>query len=188
MEKCKTTIFAATMAHRFSVCNAPSTSGGLQGFRSQMRSTDVSECPALCCIHPSVIQALHWLFGERPEHRALIDALAVSCVEVVLVNVFYHRVWNQVFDAQIPSQSPADLCGARLVTHPFPHVENVSAVGRERVRLVHGPLGLQPPSADADQPEASSHLLHVVFLPQAGDLERFEEIGSTQELQLGRGG
>lgn len=141
-------------------------------------------------VHLSVVQTLHWLlclFGERPQHRVLVSPLAVFRVEVVLVNIFYHRVWDQVFHAQTPSQSPADLGGARLIPHPFPHQENVLPVARERVRLVHGPLGLKAPSADADEAKTPRHLLHVVVLPQARDLESVEEISSTQELQLGTG-
>lgn len=140
--------------------------------------------------HPSVIQTLHrllCLFGKRPQNRALISPLAVLRVEVVLVNIFYHRVWDQVFHAQPPSQSPADLGGARLVLYPFPHQENVLTVAGERVRLVHGSLGLKPPSADADEAKTPGHFLHVVVPPQAGDLEGVEEISSTQELQLGTG-
>lgn len=140
--------------------------------------------------HQSVIQTLHWLLcllDQRPQHRALISPLAVLSVEVVLVNIFYDRVWDQVFHAQAPSQSPADLGGACLVPHPLPHQENVLTVAREHVRLVHGSLGLEPPSADADEPKVPGHLLHVVVPPQARDLKSVEEISSTQELQLGTG-
>lgn len=52
---------------------------------------------------------------------------------------------------------------------------------------MHGPLGLQPPSTDADQAKAADNLFNMVVLPQFWDLEGVQEISSTQELQL-RGG
>lgn len=87
------------------------------------------------------------------------------------VNIFYHRVWKQVFHTQTPSQCPADLRGARLILHPLPHVENVVPAVGQQVRLVHGPLGLQLPSTDADEAKMPDQLLDVVVPPQAGDLE-----------------
>lgn len=112
----------------------------------------------LCVQLPlSVFQALYrllCLFDERPQHRALVPPLAVLCVQVVLVDVVNHRVWDQVFHAQASPQRPPHLRGAGLVPHPLPHEENVLRVARQRVRLVHGPLGLQDPSTDADEAEA----------------------------------
>lgn len=138
-------------------------------------------------VPPSVIQTLHSMLGERPQHCVLMYPLAVLRVELVPVNIFYHSVRDQVFHTQIPPESPADLCGARLIPHPFPHQEYVVSVARQRVRRVHGPLGLQPASTDADEAETSNHLLHVVVLPQAGDPESLQEISSTQELHLRTG-
>lgn len=78
----------------------------------------------------SVIQTfkgLLCLFDERPQSHALISPFTVLGVEVVLLNVFYYRVWDQVFDAQSPSESPPDLCCAGLVPYPFFHLEHISA-------------------------------------------------------------
>lgn len=138
---------------------------------------------------PSVIQTLHGplcLFGERPQHSVLIPPLAVLRVEVVLMNIFYHGVWNQVFHAEAPSESPPHLGGAHLVPHPLPHQEDVSTVARQHVWLVHGFLGMMPSSADADESKTPGHLLHVLIQPHAWNLESVEEISSTEELQLGR--
>lgn len=101
------------------------------------------------------------------------------------MDVVYHRVWKQVFDAEAPSQGPPHLGGAGLVPHPLPHQEDVPGVAREHVRLVHGFLGKEPSSADADQPEAAGHLLHVLVQPHAGHFESVQEICPTQEFQLG---
>lgn len=87
------------------------------------------------------------------------------------MNVFDHRVWDQVFDAHPSSESPAHLGGAGLVPHPLPHQVDVPGVACERVRLVHRPLGLQRPPTDADEAEAADHLLHVVISPHAGNFE-----------------
>lgn len=87
------------------------------------------------------------------------------------MNVFDHRVWDQVFDAHPSSESPAHLGGAGLVPHPLPHQVDVPGVACERVRLVHSPLGLQRPPTDADEAEAADHLLHVVISPHAGNFE-----------------
>lgn len=81
---------------------------------------------AVCYVSQS--SRLQWLFGQRPQRHALISPLAVLSVEVVLVDIFYHRVWYQVFHAQSASQSPSDLCGARLIPHPFSHLKNVLPV------------------------------------------------------------
>lgn len=151
----------------------------LDGSRVQRRAA---------AFHLSVIQTLHrllCLFGERPQQRVLIPPLTVLGVEVVLVNIIYHRVRDQVFHALPPSQGPADFGRARLVPHPLLHQEDVLTEARERVRIVHGSLGLKLPSTDADEAKVSGDLLHVIVEPQAGDLESVEEISSTQELQLG---
>lgn len=101
------------------------------------------------------------------------------------MDVVYHRVWKQVFDAEASSQGPPHLSGAGLVPHPLPHQEDVPGVAREHVRLVHGSLGMKTSSANADQPEAAGHFLHVLVQPHAGNFERVQEICPTQELQLG---
>lgn len=148
-------------------------------FRLQVVPSSARRCSSLST---SVIQALHGLLcllGQWPQHCVLISPLAFVCVEVVLVNIFYHRVGDQVFHTEVPSQSSAHLCGTDLILNPFPHQENVLSVAREHVRLVHGPVRLQPPSADADEAETPDYLLHVVVPPQAGDLESLEEICST---------
>lgn len=138
------------------------SSGSKQSFQPLWRITDlwvnshfkgfhVWLSAAAACL--SVIQTLHWLlclFGEWPQHHALISPLTVLGVEVVLVNIFYHTVWDQVFDTQSSSQSPPHLCGTRLIPHPFPHQVNVLSVPRKRVRFVYSHFRLQPPSTDAD--------------------------------------
>lgn len=152
-----------------------------QRSESQLPAAEsVIQSPGCCCWRP--------LFGQRPEHRVLVAPLAVLCVEVVLMDVVDHRVWKQVLDAEAPSQGPPHLGGTGLVPHPLPHQEDVPRVAREHVRLVHGSLGMKPPSADTDQAEAAGHLLHVLVQPQAGNFESVQEISPTQELQLGTWG
>lgn len=136
---------------------------------------------------PSVAYAPHRplrLFSERTQDCACIPPLAVLRVELVLVNVVYHRVREQVFHAPPSSQGAAHLGGAGVVPHPLPHQVDVPRVARQPVWLVHRSLGLKAPTAHADEAEAADHLLHVVVSPHARDLESIQKVCSAQELQL----
>lgn len=85
---------------------------------------------------PSVAEAPHRpppLFSERSQDCVCIPPLAVLRVELVLVNVLYYRVWDQVFHAHPSSQGPAHLGGAGVVPHPLPHQVDVPRVAREGV-------------------------------------------------------
>lgn len=121
---------------------------------------------------------------QRRQGHSCVFLLALGAVQLMRPYVPNHAVRHQVSDALAAPQRPPHVCGGDVVGHPLVHHVDPLAVAPDHVRLVHGLKGVAAAAGDAHQPEAAHNLGEVLVLPQVGNGEGLEDVGSAQQHHL----
>lgn len=121
---------------------------------------------------------------QRCQGHSSVFLLALGAVQLVLPYVPNHAVRHQVSDALAAPQRPPHVRGGDVIGHPLVHHVDPLAVAPDHVRLVHGLEGVAAAAGDAHQPEAAHNLGEVLVLPQVGNGEGLQDVGSAQQHHL----
>lgn len=117
---------------------------------------------------------------KRCQNHICIFLLALGAVEVVLLYVMNHTVWQQVPDALSSTQRTTHMRGWDVIGHPFLDNLNVFAIIPKQVRSVYKLVGVVAVAGDADQTVAQD-LSNIFLLPQIGNPKGLQDVSPTQQ-------
>lgn len=113
-----------------------------------------------------------------------IFLLRLRAVKFVFLYIMENVIRQQVSDALAAAERPPHVSGRDLIGHPLRDHVDVPAVLPQHVWLVYELVRVAAATSDADQTVTAQDLSDVVLLPQVGNNEGLEDIGSAQHHHL----